>query len=369
MSIEKLDLEGIYSYYKRIEDDQLSFIYQGQFSEAMTERIISMSEFNLESLDEFSKMKKKISFLMAESFQNVIRHGGDVVVKEKTENRGMFWVRKNGKIFTIVSANFIHNDQIEYLDTKLKEINQLEPIELKKLYLEILSNSELSQKGGAGLGLIEMARRSGHSLQYSFEKYNDRLSYFYLGVVLNKNEQPLGIDNLNQVQGMHGEMRDENILVSYKGDFAHSSIMPILKMIEENMVRNSEKTTLRRKVFLSLIELAQNIAIHGVKKDGISEGILLLTKKNNRYSINAGNIVHTSQEKTLKKYLGELNEMNAEQLVTLYKKILVEGSELSSTGGGLGLLEVKRDSSNLNYTFLPLDSEKSFFLIQSIITE
>ena len=42
----------------------------------------------------------------------------------------------------------------------------MSPEELKVHYLEKLKTTELSDKGGAGLGMIDMARKSGNKLGY-----------------------------------------------------------------------------------------------------------------------------------------------------------------------------------------------------------
>jgi hypothetical protein len=40
--------------------------------------------------------------------------------------------------------------------------------------------STISEVGGAGLGFIDMARKSENKLSYSFDKINDRISFFTL---------------------------------------------------------------------------------------------------------------------------------------------------------------------------------------------
>jgi hypothetical protein len=44
----------------------------------------------------------------------------------------------------------------------------------------MLSNSEFSSKGGAGLGLIEMAKKTGNKLDYDFLQFDSEHSYFIL---------------------------------------------------------------------------------------------------------------------------------------------------------------------------------------------
>ena len=44
----------------------------------------------------------------------------------------------------------------------------------------MLNDSELSAKGGAGLGLIEMAKKTGNRLDFDFIRLDEKYSYFVL---------------------------------------------------------------------------------------------------------------------------------------------------------------------------------------------
>jgi hypothetical protein len=52
-----------------------------------------------------------------------------------------------------------------------------------------LDNNRISDKGGADLGMIDMARKSGQKLDYSFTKVNDELSFFGLQVKVAKKKE------------------------------------------------------------------------------------------------------------------------------------------------------------------------------------
>jgi hypothetical protein len=64
----------------------------------------------------------------------------------------------------------------------LDAINSKDKDELKLYYQERLSNSKVSSKGTAGLGMIEIARKSGNKLDYEFLKINEETSFFSLNV-------------------------------------------------------------------------------------------------------------------------------------------------------------------------------------------
>ena len=62
----------------------------------------------------------------------------------------------------------------------LKKINKSNKKSLKELYKEQIKKGRLSDKGGAGLGFIDIARKTGQQLMYSFLDINEKKTYFVL---------------------------------------------------------------------------------------------------------------------------------------------------------------------------------------------
>jgi hypothetical protein len=54
--------------------------------------------------------------------------------------------------------------------------------ELKEYYKEILNNDEFSDKGGGGLGMIDIARKSGQKLNFNFIEVDNQYSFFSLSI-------------------------------------------------------------------------------------------------------------------------------------------------------------------------------------------
>jgi len=50
------------------------------------------------------------------------------------------------------------------------------------MYKFILNHQRLSAKGGGGLGLVDIARKSGNKLEYQFYSYNDNYSFYSLTI-------------------------------------------------------------------------------------------------------------------------------------------------------------------------------------------
>ena len=61
-----------------------------------------------------------------------------------------------------------------------------ESLYLKQLYKTVLTEGKFSAAGGAGLGLIDIGRKSSEPLEYGFIPFNENYSFFSLNVKINQ---------------------------------------------------------------------------------------------------------------------------------------------------------------------------------------
>ena len=366
-----MKINPIIQFYQILRKDSLCFVYQGDFNDDITEKIISLSEHSIDGSLELAKMKNKISFLIVECFQNIVRHGNDAQTKtNRTINfPGLFSTRNaQGNVY-IASANLIENKQIALLQEKLEKLNHLDKEQIKVLYSEILANGAISDKGGAGLGLVEMARKSGNPLEYRFESETDKHSSFYLMLKM-KGKFPAKSQNnisMDQIKQMHDTMRKENILMVYKGDFSQETILPLLKMIEDNLNKQMEELNVKKKLYLILVEILQNISKHSLEKNGTREAIFMIGKNGQKYTICAGNMVDLISAKIIKEKINQVNKLNKDELKNFYKKTLKEGVS-SEKGAGLGIIDIARESSEkLVFDLVPEDKKSSFYSLSVLV--
>ncbi len=121
---------------------------------------------------------KKIFFISVETLQNMLIHGNKDI---NGKQHNFFILKKNGVKTQITSANLVETKNIGGLETQMKTINDFEDAAaLKQYYMNHLENNELSEKGGAGLGFITIAMKSGNKLSYEFYKINNNTSLFLL---------------------------------------------------------------------------------------------------------------------------------------------------------------------------------------------
>lgn len=171
-----MSMKFIYDLHKTMSGKNLILVYEGEFTQEITKSVLNMAERNLDSLGEEINTKKKVFNVMVECLQNICKHS-DIVVSEE-EKGAVFMIGKEDDFYVIMSGNFIQKQHVEGLEGKLHHINTLDKEGLKNLYKDLIKNGEISEKGGAGLGFVDIARKSGQKLEYGFEPVNDQYSFF-----------------------------------------------------------------------------------------------------------------------------------------------------------------------------------------------
>jgi hypothetical protein len=131
---------------------------------------------------------KKILTLMIESLENIFRYrshfGSNHLVLDDYPPE--FLLAFDDDIVIIETVNAIFNSDINALKKRLEQLNKLDLSQLKDLYKATITNGKFSEKGGAGLGIIEMAKIADEKIDFNFELINDQISEFRLRLVIKK---------------------------------------------------------------------------------------------------------------------------------------------------------------------------------------
>jgi hypothetical protein len=174
----------IYDLHRTMMSQNLILVYQGDFTQETTKSILTMAERNLDSSGEESAIKRKVFNVMVEALQNIVKHSDELVDGEKRSHAAIFLIGREANRYSIMSGNPIRKDNVAGLQKKLEQINALDKDGLKELYKEIIKNTTISDKGGAGLGFVDMARKSGAKLEFSFPEMNAEYCFFCLKVTV-----------------------------------------------------------------------------------------------------------------------------------------------------------------------------------------
>lgn len=352
----------IFDFFKLLERDGLSFTYRGGFSNSVLAMATELIKNNMD--EEHARLRNKLSFLMIESFQNIARYADREGPGEPDPNSDFFMTRNIGASFYVISANLIDNDKIEQVKEKLDRVNTLDKKELNQFYREVLTNKQMNEKGGAGLGFIEMVRKTKGKLPYDFVKIDDEKSMFFMQIQLSNpkvenRDEFVSIEDAKQIQKAVAE---ESILMMHKGSFSQDSVGPVLKMVEDNMM--TMKLKIQKKIYHFLVEILQNISKHSYIIDGDREGIFLMGMQGGHFNIGTGNFIANNKIDNLKAQLDEVNSLSIEELNSLYRKYLRDGRDTETGSAGLGLIDLARETEEkIKYEFKKINDKYSFFSI------
>ena len=178
---------NVENYFSDLSDKDIILFYKGNVDSDIINHILDTVEDKMVEMNEQPKLRKKVYNVLVESLQNLYHHVDRVpedFEDQTSEKFGLLVVKKIKGGYKIITGNFVHAGNIEKLEEKIKRINRSSHEEIKELYKFILNHQRISAKGGGGLGLVDIARKTGNKLEYSFKEYNDKYSFFYLNILV-----------------------------------------------------------------------------------------------------------------------------------------------------------------------------------------
>lgn len=176
-----------YPKYKEIIKDNLIFSYTGLINMDVIAQLLQLTETTLITNGIQNRQKKSIINILIEGLQNILYHGENQTKSgSDTAKECLLMLGKEDDAYFIIFGNFILNNQVALLQTKLNKLTSLNSDELKHLYLQTLDNEEFSPKGGASLGLVKIFLDSKRQTSFDFEKINNEFSFFTLQIKVHK---------------------------------------------------------------------------------------------------------------------------------------------------------------------------------------
>lgn len=128
--------------------------------------------------------RKRIFHIMIECLQNITKHSDDYDEREKQVGNGLFVVGKDREAFYVITGNLVSTNHMQSLEERIVNLNRASGFELKQMFLQQMVEGEISSKGGAGLGLIDIKRKSGKPLYYHFVPFSGNQYFFILAVTV-----------------------------------------------------------------------------------------------------------------------------------------------------------------------------------------
>ncbi|WP_047447755.1 SiaB family protein kinase [Alistipes sp. ZOR0009] len=174
-------IKSISNIYDEMIENGFSLVYLGEFSHEITRMFTSMAESNMERNSEERSVQRKVFHVMVETLQNMNKHS-DELSKTSHTGSGLFIIGKKNDTYYVITSNKVHAKHREHLENAIIEVNNATKEELKEMYKRQMKEGVLTEKGGAGLGLIDIARKTEEKLNYQFINLDDEFYFFILKV-------------------------------------------------------------------------------------------------------------------------------------------------------------------------------------------
>ena len=161
----------IENWIKKKRTDTVLLEHVGDFTSSYIDSVLPTMEKALDSQIEADNIRKKVFHIFVECIQNLYHHIEPLGVAKSlggSERVGAILLVKDGDGCRVTTGNFVTKSKEVMLQKRIEQLNSLSVDEVKRLYRETINNSSFSEKGGAGIGMIDMARKTGNKLHYQF---------------------------------------------------------------------------------------------------------------------------------------------------------------------------------------------------------
>ncbi len=177
---------NLFSLRERLGEAGALIAFSGSFSHSLIEELGLAVRKYLESESVQRTAMMDVFSVYVEASQNVRNYTG-LKLKDAElaiSASSIIVIAKRDEHYEVNAGNMVETDDVSQLRDRLEELKALDKAGLKALYKEQLRKDRDPESVGAGLGLIDMARRSSAPLEFEFSPVNDRYSFFSLRVII-----------------------------------------------------------------------------------------------------------------------------------------------------------------------------------------
>jgi hypothetical protein len=167
---------------------QMILEYTGEVNHEIKELLLEKARLSLNRVETNTGVKKKVNNILTECIENIQKYTLTEILPEEKAialSPKIILASEEGCYF-VECSNMVLSSQVQKLTVKIDQANALGKAGLQQWYEEIINDGRISDQGGAGLGIIDMAIKSGEKLKYKISRLNERISVYELTVTIGK---------------------------------------------------------------------------------------------------------------------------------------------------------------------------------------
>lgn len=179
-----------YKMFETMKQHKAMVTYHGEFTFESINNILLYARRDIQMRNVQKRTSRKVYAILVEALENILRHGVEKEYNTRTTD-GVFILYKTDQGFTIKTGNLIKNEDIGKLKDEIKLVSEKNITQLKEAYREQLRNGAISNKGGAGIGLIDMAIKANKDLTFNLFETDPDTSFFELTINIHQEEDTI----------------------------------------------------------------------------------------------------------------------------------------------------------------------------------
>lgn len=181
-------LKNIVTFRELMEDSDVNIVYLGRVTQTTIDGITEMMEESMKDRGEAKSVSRRVYHVMIEALQNICKHADSTAeyasnsLEQGLAKDGIFLIGHNDDEYYVTTGNQIETENAVRLRDTLDHINALDKEGLKELHKKKLEEGEISDVGGAGLGFIDIKKRTGTEYEYYFEPVDPKYCFLILTI-------------------------------------------------------------------------------------------------------------------------------------------------------------------------------------------
>ena len=164
-------------------DEKILLAYKGDFNHGVVNVLLTNAKSQMEGLGLGLATRKKLYNIMVECLENINRYAGEGTFESALlASFPLFLLGMSDNGYYITVGNLIRGEDKALLKVQLDDVIKLNRAELKEKYRDAIMEAKITDGGGAGLGIIDMAIKSENRMEYTFNDVKDDISFFILEI-------------------------------------------------------------------------------------------------------------------------------------------------------------------------------------------
>ncbi len=176
-------LSNLHELKMMLNQQGLFFCFGGPISQELMVGIGDTLRNKMKFDDADSSTIVKVFSMFVEQSQNIIHYSAEKTPPgaEKAEmSSGIIGVGYDNDYYYVSCGNIVYNEVVDSLREQLSKLQLMSRDELKRYYKERRKNDTPETSKGAGLGFIELARKSVKPIEFDVQEIDEEFSFFSL---------------------------------------------------------------------------------------------------------------------------------------------------------------------------------------------